>query len=252
MKDIKYIEFLHSRKGGYVVEASVVIPVFILSVLMLISIIPAFRTVANYTFSVCDEMRLESVKSAFRENSAAAPLIIKGRLKRENTGSRANVSFYRYLYTGNNIDDLITLGIKADISGADPLGIFGDISFTGKVTARAFTGALIKNAPYRAEDDVKVFIFPENGEKYHSERCTYVVASCQMCYLSQEIKKKYKPCKNCNADSAQIGTVVYLFQKSGKAYHVKNCKSVDRYFIKINKSDAVGMGYGPCSKCGGE
>lgn len=252
MRNTESTSFFYSKKGGYAVEAAVVIPIFIAAVLALISIIPVFRTADNYTFTVCDEMRLESVKSAFRSNSVSLPLIVKGRMNRENTSSRAKITYYRYLYTKNNIDDLITLRIESEISGANPLGLFDGVRFKGQVTARAFTGALVKEPPAINQNDTDVFIFPENGKRYHNAACSYVEAACEMCYLSQEIKRKYRSCKKCNADSAQIGTVVYLFKKSGKAYHDSHCKTVERYYIKIKKSEAVKLGYSPCSKCGGE
>ena len=62
------------KRGSYIVEATIVVPVFILAVLMLISIIPIAASCENVIFSSADELRLESVKSAFRKNRAALPV----------------------------------------------------------------------------------------------------------------------------------------------------------------------------------
>ena len=62
-----------TKRGSYIVEAAVIVPVFIVAVLMLIAIVPAMATCENTVFSAVDELRLESIKSAFRKNPAAVP-----------------------------------------------------------------------------------------------------------------------------------------------------------------------------------
>lgn len=242
----------NTKRGSYIVEATITIPIFVIAVIMLISIIPSIRKAENYTFSICDEMRLESLKCAFRENPEPFPVIAYGRIVSENGFDNTIITKYKHLYEKNGIDDLITLGIKADFSGPDPLGMFGKIKFSGKVTARAFTGTLLKEVPSSGSEEKVVYIFPENGEKYHGRLCTYIVASCRLTYLSAEIKSKYAPCRLCNASFAQLGSAVFIFEKSGRSYHMSNCKSVERYYIEISEDNAIKQGYTPCSKCGGE
>lgn len=237
-------------------EAVIIVPVFIISVLMLITIIPMTAGCENVTFSVCDELHAESVKSAFRENPAALPLSLQLRIKEENSRmSSFRVRFYRYLYTEGEMEDLLQVDVRAVFSEKNPIGILSSVTFDGRVRARAFTGKLHKTPPGASggdeADDRIVYIFPEWGTRYHGKQCTYVKASCQMVYLSQTIKKDYTPCKLCDASSARIGSPVFCFQESGRAYHTAGCRIVERYYVEIEKGKAEEQGYTPCSKCGG-
>lgn len=237
-------------------EAVIIVPVFIISVLMLITIIPIMAGCENVTFSVCDELHGESVKSAFRQNPAALPVVLQSRVKSENSRMDSfHIRFYRYLYAEEEIEDLLQVDVRAVFSGKNPIGILSAVTFDGRVRARAFTGKLHKYPPGSSgneeEDERIVYIFPEWGTKYHGKQCTYVKASCQMVYLSQNIKGSYTPCKLCDAQSARLGSPVFCFQESGRAYHTADCRIVERYYVEIEKGKAEEQGYTPCSKCGG-
>lgn len=237
-------------------EAVIIVPVFIISVLMLITIIPIMAGCENVTFSVCDELHGESVKSAFRQNPAALPVVLQSRVKSENSRMDSfHIRFYRYLYAEEEIEDLLQVDVRAVFSEKNPIGILSAVTFDGRVRARAFTGKLHKYPPGSSgneeEDERIVYIFPEWGTKYHGKQCTYVKASCQMVYLSQNIKGSYTPCKLCDAQSARLGSPVFCFQESGRAYHTADCRIVERYYVEIEKGKAEEQGYTPCSKCGG-
>lgn len=237
-------------------EAVIIVPVFIMSVLMLITMIPMMAGCENVTFSVCDEIHAEAVKSAFRKNPAALPLVLQQRVEDENDRLTSfRMRFYRYLYTEGDLEDLLQADIRAVFSQKNPMGLLSTVTFDGRVRARAFTGKLHKYPPGSSgegeKDDQTVYIFPEWGMKYHGRQCTYVKASCQMVYLSQTIKGGYTPCKLCDAKSARLGSPVFCFTESGRAYHVAGCRTVERYYVEIEKGKAEEQGYTPCSKCGG-
>lgn len=256
MKRLKPMNHLNKR-GNYILEAVIVMPVFIAAVTALMSLVPVSATCENMVFAAADEMRLESLKSAFRENPLALPQVLKHRIKEENPKLDSyHTVFYRYLYEEEEIEDLFSLNFRAEFSQKNPAAVFNSVVFSGKVTARAFTGKLHRKPPVPGEDlpeeDKIVYIFPEWGMKHHSKSCTYVKASCQLVYLSQETQKGYAPCSLCNASSAQIGSPVFCFPESGSVYHLSHCRIVERYYVEIKKSDAQAKGYTPCSKCGGE
>lgn len=244
------------KKGSYIVEAAIVLPVFIAAVIALMSVVPVIASCENMTFAAADEMRLEAVKSAFRKSPAALPLAVEERIRSENPKTDTfRTVFYRYLYKEKDIESLFSLHFRASFSQNSPAGIFDSIVFDGKVTGRAFTGKLHKEVPSAGsdlpEDDKIVYIFPEWGMRYHGKSCTYVKAACRMVYLSQDTKKAYQPCSLCNARSAQIGSPVFCFTQSGRAYHLSSCRVVQRYYVEIKRKEAVEKGYTPCSKCGG-
>ena len=241
----------NNRKGSYLVEATLTIPIFFIAVYLLISIVPIIAECENISFGISEELRFECIKSAFRENKAALPLKAVGRTLRNN--SRVNsavVTEYKYLYTENGISDLISIKIKNKFSEKSPLGISSHASFSSEVTGRAFTGAYYHGGD-SCVDDKWVFVFPEWGEAYHNGACTFVKGSCRLEYLSKALMQDYKPCKLCNASSAQLGSPVFCFTSYGKVYHLENCSTVDRYYIEMKKTEAEASGYRPCSKCGG-
>ena len=242
------------KKGSYLVEAAIIMPIFILAVLMLISAVPALSCAENTAFAVCDELCLESAKVPFASESATMKLRIKTRVSEENPkASGFRFTSCKYRYRKHGIDDLITVKYRFSYGGEDTQGLFGEAAFTGKMTVRAFTGTLHKKAPAGGgqEEDRTVYIFPQWGMRYHRKSCTYVTGSCQMVYLTADIGKKYQSCRLCNASSAQIGSPVFCFTKYGEAYHVAGCSTIKRYYITIGQHKAEAQGYTPCSKCGG-
>lgn len=253
VKNMKWLK--HTKAGSYIVEAVIVVPVFIMAVLMLITIVPIIASCENAAFAAADEMSLETMKSVYRENPLALPAVVRHRMTEENpkmTSYRNRE--YRYLYTEKEIDDLISLKFRVIFEEKNPMGLFSRVVFDGRVTARAFTGKIHKEPPMAdadEEDDKIVYIFPEWGKRYHGKNCTYVKANCQMVYLSQQTKGKYKPCKLCHARSAQIGSPVFCFTSSGQVFHTAECRMVDKYYIETTKKICEEKGYTPCSKCGG-
>lgn len=248
----------NTKKGAYIVEAVIVVPIFIMAVMMLISIIPIIATCENMVFATVDEMKAENIKAAFRKNPVALSATLGHRIYEENN----NVSVWKidrlsYLYSSSEIDDLISVDFRSVFSQKNPLGLFSSIIFESRITSRVFTGKVFKEPPSgrdKFEEDEKeqwVYIFPEWGKKYHGKSCTYIRSACQMNYLSQNIKNKYSPCKLCDVKSAEIGTPVFCFVISGQVYHKAGCRIIDKYYIEIEKKDAEAKGYSPCSKCGG-
>ena len=247
-----------SRRGSYIVEAAIVVPIFIMAVVMLISIIPIIATCENIVFSVADEMHLEDAKSAFRNNPAAGPLSVKARIGMENSKLTSfHVTGYRYKYQENGISDLISIRFASTFSEKNPLGLFSKVRFNGSLVSRAFTGSYYKDEPKdrsdfeKEQDSEIVYIFPTWGYKYHNKGCTYVRSNCHLVYLSQDVRDKYHACPLCGAKAAGLGTPVFCFESDGEAYHLGNCSSVDKYYVEIEKEDAIRKGYTPCSKCGG-
>ncbi|MDD7719522.1 MAG: hypothetical protein PUJ11_08530 [Eubacteriaceae bacterium] len=251
MSLIRTINEKHNRKGSYLVEATLVIPVFFIAVFLLISVIPVISACENITYCTTEELRFECMKSAFRKNSTVLPLKVTGRILRENDIVNSSiVTEYDYLYSKNGITDLVSIRNRNVFKSDDPLGMGGRLCFTNRITARAFSGTYYRGYD-GTDDDRWVYIFPEWGEAFHNQSCTYIKRSGKLEYLTGEIKKDYKPCKLCNASSAQTGSPVFCFTRYGEVYHLSDCSVVDRYYIEVRRGEAESKGYRPCSKCGG-
>lgn len=242
------------KQGSYLVEAAIIMPIFILAVLMMISAVPALSTFENAAFSISDELYLESAKTAFSGDAGTMQLRMKTRIAAENPKVvRFRFIDCKYRYQNQSIDDLISVKYRYSYDGYDPQSVFQSEGFTGSMTVRAFTGKIHKAVPdgTGVEDDRTVYVFPQWGMRYHQKSCTYVTGCSQMVYLTAQIQKTYKSCRLCNAKSAQIGSPVFCFMKYGEAYHMAGCSTVKRYYITMGQHKAEEQGYSPCSKCGG-
>ena len=66
-----------NKKGSYIVEAAVILPAFIITMLLLIGIIPTIRTWENMNFGIAEELRLEMAKKVIVKTPASLPLMAK-------------------------------------------------------------------------------------------------------------------------------------------------------------------------------
>ena len=72
---------MHERRGSYIVEAAIVVPLFIAATVLLIWIVPVMASWENVMYSAADEMRLEMVKTKFRKSGAALPAAVMVRAR---------------------------------------------------------------------------------------------------------------------------------------------------------------------------
>ena len=243
---------MKNKKGMYIVEASVILPLFIASMVMVIGIIPVISTCENVVFSAADELRLESAKSGVGGSGAALPVLVTSRVQSENSGiSTFSVNRYARDVKKNGIEDLIYLGFTAGFNSGVSLIAVNGIKFKGNLASRAFTGST--HTVSDAVDDSIVYVFPEDGVRFHKKGCRYLQAHFHMTILTQELMAKYHACPLCRAKSAHIGQTVICFERAGEAYHTSDCRQVDKekYYTETTRSSAERAGYSACSVCGG-
>ena len=236
----------------YIVEASIIMPLFIAAMVMVISIIPVISICENIVFSASDELRLASISAAFNKNVSTLPPLLYTRVISENRGiSSFTVDSYRTGMEKNGIEDLMSVGFSARFRNGISLIPVNGIKFTGNLTSRAFTGST--HTVGDEIDDTVVYIYPEDGERYHKKGCRYLEAHCHMTMLTQDIMDQYRACPLCSAKQAHIGQAVFLFERAGEAYHTPECRQVqkEKYYTETTRSSAERAGYTACSVCGG-
>ena len=241
-----------NKKGMYIVEASIIFPLFIAAMVTVISIIPVISACENVVYSAADEVRLDSAKAGFDGGVTLLPAAVTARVISENRNiSTFTVNSYRRGIKRNGIMDLIRFSFTAGFGSRISLIPVNGIKLKGNLTSRAFTGSY--HTVGDGFDGTIVYVFPERGEKYHRKGCRYLEAHCRMTVLSQEIMDKYRPCPLCGAKNAHIGSTVLCFDKWGEAYHTPDCRQVEKekYYTETTKSSAERAGYSPCSVCGG-
>ncbi len=237
------------------------LPMVILGILTLGYIIK-INTLEEISSSIAtDELRLlcmESYSETGKLNGVVFPIKLKERLNQNQPeGTALKVQNYKYLYSDYSKDNLISFTIGYDTDINFPIKFCDTIEGKQYYVSRAFVGKRNYRtekgfvAMEEIEESEKVLIFPMSGEKYHDHTCTYVKSSTVKSVLAKAIKRKYDPCRLCDAKNMNEGEVVCYFPKSGEVYHKESCLAVDKYVIEVEKREAVQRGYTPCLKCGG-
>jgi hypothetical protein len=246
------------RSGSYTLEAAIFLPLFIVGILTLGFTIRMISTSENITVTATDEARQAAT---FAYNIPLAPLFpykLRTRLLEENPATDAvQVNGFRYLYQSLENDGLISFRLNYWVGTGLPMGFIDGKDMAQQFRCRGFICRTEQGTPISFDEmetnsgtDL-VWVFPEEGERYHKKDCPFISSYPVRVILNQEIRDKYMPCEKCDSNRAEIGTQVYCFQKYGQSYHLYSCPTVDKYVISMEKEQAEERGYTPCLKCGG-
>lgn len=245
-----------TKKGSYFVEAAITLPIFIIAILTMSSIILMYHCIEDSNFIAADEVRRVCAVSVLTNVRAPIPHRIKLRIEEgHSVAGEIRTKEYKYRKEIQGIDELIAVKMKLSMKSANPLGLAANAEYDLSCISRAYVGKDREKKPMSeaefASDSTTVYIFPERGEKYHNKNCNVLKAKYESRVLSESLKRKYKPCPKCKSKRASVGAVVCVFPDDGEAYHMPNCKTLQRNYIEIEKSTAIERAYKPCLKCGG-
>ena len=212
----------------------------------------------NTAYCVTEETALLASRAYITNQAPLFRSQLKQRISEDNPASEnLQITGFRYLYEDGNLDNLISASVAYQIRLNMPAGFEHTVDLDFRLKCRGFTGIRKQGEPMTVEELESegqwdpVWIFPESGQRFHSETCTYVRANAREMVLTRELMQQYAACSLCKPASLPIGSFVYCFVDSGSVYHTDSCRQVDKYTIEINREDALQKGYTPCSKCGG-
>lgn len=252
--------YKNTKKGFITVEAAIFLPIFIIGVLTFAYLIK-FLSVQEAVFhSFSDEARIISAEAVI--NPLSAPLFepkLKDRIYDENGElvTSVGVDHFLYLYPSHGMSGLISMDLNYDVNIKLPIPFYDRLPVSESLVFRGFIGKEEISDPLAFEEMEKekdsdlVWIFPRAGGRYHGEDCTYIKSEPRQLIMTNQIRRKYDPCGICDSYGLSDGSLVYCF-KTGHSYHTGICPAVEKYVISVEKDEAVGKGYTPCSKCGGE
>ena len=253
----RLLETVSGKKGSYILEAVIAMPVFIAAVMVMCQIILMYACIEDCSFIMANEMRRGAAEAAYLNTSALIPHRIKNEvIDGHSLAKQAKVTDYAYRGSMDGQDELIALTLRLRLKAGNPIGLDSAADYDLALVTRAYIGK-IRDEESMSEDEMSghdadpVFIFPKRGEKYHSEGCGYLTAAAKSGTLTAAIRKKYKPCPLCGSRKAANGSRIYYFPSAGDDYHLPGCSVLERNYVEIDKKDAIERGYTPCSKCGG-
>ena len=265
-----------NKKGALFVEAALIFPMFLLAILSICVLIRMIGVEENTMRSLAEEGQRISKEAYLTQldiipdNHSAEILegILHGtlfefrmleRLKSEEriTLKDSHIDQFDYLYSEDGRSGLIYCSIKYGIELPLPLDFNRQLEFEQRLFFRGFIGAdndeegMGFDVMEEPEGASIVYVFPRAGERFHQLHCRVIEVYPRETILSPSVRKKYAPCRLCDAAFLPWGSRVYCFETSGKVFHKGSCTTVERYVIGIEREEAIERGYSPCAYCGG-
>lgn len=256
MADSMILKRITNKRGSYITEASISLPIFIIAIIVMSSVILMYACIENSTFIIATELRRASCEALLGDEASIVPGRIIRRIKAHSQVSNIRIDEYGYRKEFLNNDEIILIRLRLLLRTDNPIGIASEAESTLSCVTRAYVGKIGQYEPMSAEEfeetgDETVFVFPKAGERYHNKVCNVLKAASKAVALTESVRKTYSSCSICKSGGTGNGSLVYVFPSSGEAYHLPSCKALDRNYIEIMKRTARKRGYTPCLKCGG-
>lgn len=251
----------HYRNTGSIfVDAVICFPLFLIAVITISFLITSVSVSENVVHSMSDEARkiaIENRSPALALKSKLTYLSdIKKRVVSENSGKINGVNVKRnYLPTNFFVDNLMKIEVDYTVPINLPIKFTKDIKNKEVVLFRKFVGQTNSGPkmPFsEMEKSVKgnlVWVFPRAGEKFHKEKCHFIINKPREKLFNMHIQNTYKPCRFCITGTVAYGTLVYCYVKAGEVFHLGHCPLVDKYVISMSKEEAKKKGYTSCKSC---
>lgn len=246
-----------NKRGSYIVEATLCLPVFLIAILAMSSIILMYACIEESNYILSDELGRASIEAPFVDTKALVPIRINKRIKDSQSIVKAlRIKSYSYRSEAEGLDELIAIREQMHMESANPFDFASSGEYELSCVTRAYVGKERAANPmgideFEGTDSDAVFIFPNRGEKFHNKGCNVLHASYIKTILSDALRKNYGACGICRSRGASNGALVYIFPNEGENYHIEGCDTLERNYIEVEKKTAIERGYAACLKCGG-
>ncbi len=266
--------FEFSKKGSLTLEASLILPLFLFSMILMMmpmeimnearrvqtSLESAGETVSQYAYVLeqinqgkkVNEVKEElDFKLSEQLTETGVLLYVRNRVEEQVHSKRvADISFVKssFMEDGETIDLVMNYRICL------PFSVFGlkSVPMTARSCRRAWIGKEGVSRSAGGEEEEFVYI-GRGSQRYHRLRtCHYLYNDLQERSLDQvkDLRNrsggKYKPCERCKKELGFSGKVYVM--PWGEKYHTdKNCSSIISYVSTVPLSQVRHLG--PCSYC---
>lgn len=257
---------IKDEKGALTVEASMVLPLFLMAIIVFVYVIQLFYVYSNVNMALFSACKRVSLKAYYDDKKLDVST-------REYQNSRSN-NYYRQLLCDSLSEEIInTSCIKNGIDGIDTSESNYDmedemVNLYGKYTMNIpFFNIGIPNGTIKQHMIIrgwtgdkslrsnKNFVYiTKTGTAYHTDiQCTYLMIKTKLIKRNDinnyrnEGGAKYYECKEC--DNEEKGEYVYI-TKYGSSYHnTITCSGIKRTIIPIDIQEVKGRK--KCAKCCG-
>ena len=246
------------RRGYYTLEATIFLPLIVLTVLSLGYFTRIEGIWENCVHCAVDESARAAAMAYDGISGRIAGAGVRRRILKESVPpDSVSLRRVRSDYDERGTDHLYSYVLQAGIRMELPAGFSRSFRLRAPVQYRSFVGKDPAGDPLGTDGLQNglpadpVWIFPTYGEKYHMQSCSFVRASVHREYLTEALKRRYSACSTCHSKDIPGGSIVFCFDGEGTAYHRGSCRTLRRQTIVIDRTEAIEKGYAPCSKCGG-
>ncbi len=245
-----------NKRGSYILETTISLPIFMIAVIVMCSIILMYSCIEDANFIAGTELRKGAAEAIYANTAILIPGRISERIKEHSQVDDLYLTDFAYRANRLGQDEIIAIRYKMKLRTKNPLDLASRADYDVSLATRAYVGKLrdvgnMSAAELMDRNAKGVFIFPKSGEKYHSEGCAVLHAKYISSVLSNAIRNDYTSCPLCHSRTAANGTLIYYFPDDGKDYHLPGCPCLERNYIEVDIDTALERGYTPCSKCGG-
>ena len=245
-----------NKRGSYILESSISLPIFMIAVIVMCSIILMFHCIEDANYIAATELRRAGAEAIYSNTSMLIPSRISKRIREHAQVDDIDLEDYVYRQNWLGQDEIISIKLRMKLKTKNPLDLASEADYDVAMITRAYVGKKRQIGNMTAEEMMNanakgVFIFPKRGEKYHSKGCGVLHAASKSTVLTAELKSRYSACPTCHSRKAALGSQVYYFPNDGEDYHLPGCPCLERNYIEIEKQVALDRGYTACSKCGG-
>ncbi len=251
-------EKLKNEEGHYILEASVIVPFVLALVIAIGSMCKVAELKEDIVYMGADEMRLALINSYIYGTDLGLTSRLEKRIKEERPDAKdLEVSGFKSGFSIGEYTDLIGVDAAFGLKIVTPIPLQKDAKTKVGFLGRKFIGDKSEKNSFGYENMEKeeseniVYLFPQDGKRYHSKECSYVKPKKTVKALTKGLKKDYLPCDTCKSKKCKIGDSVYIFEAYGKVYHKGDCKTIEKNIVEVDKDIATEKGYTPCSKCKG-
>lgn len=254
-------------KASLTVESALILPLFFLTITVLIGILDLYRIGILIQSSLCEGAKELGMYAYCREGDTSSPIgIVDGgscvaygtqkvrqKLKGEQLlGIQGGINGITLF--GSGLENGIVV-LKASFFYRSPISFFKmfpiKIEICGQ--ARAWTG--YQGEVYGTETEEELVYITEWESVCHTDReCTYLnLAVCGVSLSDMDNRRnkygeRYLPCERC-VDSKEQNGFVYITETGNRYHSDAGCGGIIRHVKTVKKSELQNLKL--CSRCGG-
>lgn len=200
-----------NRKGSFLTEAALALPVMIIGIIALALIINVIAACETIGFAASCGLK----KAAFlNQNTIVNTVSLCSEIETRVDNQWPNLTQFKVRivrkdFESGGIEELTSVSSAARFHVLHTSGIGGDAEFTSKLMARTFTGTLQDASPLDTEAFTQggtarnVLVYPKYGERYHTETCSIVKQQNEAenpgwnMDLEEAVRQNYTACMLC-------------------------------------------------------